>query len=225
MDEKTIAIIPAFNAAQFLQPVVEGALKAIHDVVVIDDGSADGTSEVARKAGAKVVRHEKNRGKGGALKTGFEYALAQGFDSVVTLDADGQHLPAEIALFIEARRATGADLIIGSRSRLFTGMKRRRRLANRFSAMTISWSSGSEVDDSQSGFRLYTKKLLQSVGMKSDGFAAESEIIVRAGRGGFRILMIPINLGFIDGVHTSHYRAVKDTFRIAWVVFKTRFFG
>lgn len=225
MDEKTIAMIPAYNAAQFLQPVVEGALKAIPDVVVIDDGSADGTSEVARKAGARVVRHEKNRGKGGALKTGFEYALAQGFDSVVTLDADGQHLPAEIPLFIEARRATGADLIIGSRSRLFTGMKRRRRLANKFSAMTISWSSGSQVDDSQSGFRLYTKKLLQSVGMKSDGFAAESEVIVRAGRGGFRILMIPINLGFIDGVHTSHYRAVKDTFRIAWVVFKTRFFG
>lgn len=225
MSEKTIALIPAYNAAQFLQPVVEGALKAIPDVVVVDDGSADGTSEVARKAGARVVRHEKNRGKGGALKTGFQYALEQGFDAVVTLDADGQHLPAEIPLFIEARQATGADLIIGSRSRLFTGMKRRRRLANRFSAATISWSSGSKVDDSQSGFRLYSKRLLQSVGMKSDGFAAESEIIVRAGRGGFRILMIPINLGFIDGVHTSHYRAVKDTFRIAWVVFRTRFLG
>lgn len=225
MTEKTMALIPAYNAAHLLQPVVEGALKVIADVVVVDDGSADGTSEVARKAGARVVRHEKNRGKGAALKTGFQYALEQGFDSVVTLDADGQHLPQEIPRFIDARRTSGADLIIGSRSRLFKGMKRRRRLANRFSAATISWSSGSAVDDSQSGFRLYSKRLLQSVGMKSDGFAAESEIIVRAGRGGFHILMIPIDLGFIDGVQTSHYRAVKDTFRIAWVVFRTRFFG
>jgi len=225
MNEKTIALIPAYNAAQFLQPVVEDALKVLPDVVVVDDGSVDGTHEVARKAGARVVRHEKNRGKGGALKTGFQYALEQGFDSIVTLDADGQHLPAQIPLFIEARQKTGADLIIGSRSRLFTGMKRRRRLANRFSAATISWSSGSPVDDSQSGFRLYSRKLLQAVRMKSDGFAAESEIIVRAGRGGFPILMIPIDLGFVDGVHTSHYRAVKDTFRIAWVVFRTRFFG
>jgi glycosyltransferase involved in cell wall biosynthesis len=220
--ERIAILIPAFNAATLLEPVVRGSRQHSRYVVVIDDGSIDGTSDVAEKAGALVLRHEENRGKGAALRTGFEWALESAFDGVVTLDADGQHLPADIPKFIAARATTGADLIIGGRSHHFGGMLPRRRLANRFSAWTISIAAGRKVTDSQSGFRFYSAKLLRGVRLHATGFDMESEVIVRAGRRGFKIETIPIDLGFVNGVATSHYRPVHDTLRIAWRVVRTR---
>jgi glycosyltransferase involved in cell wall biosynthesis len=117
--ERFAVLIPALNAARTLPAVVVDARRQLEPVVVIDDGSSDGTGDVARAVGATVLRHEVNRGKGGALKTGFAWALENGFDGVVTLDADGQHLASEIPKFLEERAASGADLIIGGRSHLF----------------------------------------------------------------------------------------------------------
>jgi glycosyltransferase involved in cell wall biosynthesis len=224
MSERVCAIIPALNAARTLPPVVEQVRRHIESVVVVDDGSRDDTGAVAAASGATVLRHEVNRGKGGALKTAFAWARENGFDGVITLDADGQHLPDEIPKFIAARAETGGDLIIGGRAHLFTHMLPRRRTANRFSAWAIAKASGATVTDSQSGFRFYSRKLLDTVHLRADGFDMESEVIVRAGRSGLRIVTIPIDLGFIDGVSTSHYKPIKDTIRIAWTVFKTRFF-
>ena len=225
MTEKIAAIVPALNAAPSIARVVRESLAAISPVVVINDGSTDATEQEARAAGAVVLRHEVNRGKGAALKTGFRWALENGFDAVVTLDADGQHLPSEIPKFLRARAESGADLIIGDRSRLFGGMVVRRQLANRFSAWSISIAAGARVPDTQSGFRLYSGNLLRNVRLRSDGFAAESEAIVRAGRAKLKIEMLPIDLGFVDGVSTSHYRPILDTLRIAIVVARTRLFG
>ncbi|HUP47176.1 MAG TPA: glycosyltransferase family 2 protein [Thermoanaerobaculia bacterium] len=222
MTERIAVIIPAFNAAPLIGPVVRASLEQIPAVAVVDDGSSDGTGEVAAKAGARVLRHERNRGKGAALKSGFAWALDNGYDGVITLDADGQHLPQEIPKFIRARAESGADLIIGGRARHFSGMLPRRRAANRFSAWTISIAAGTPVTDSQSGFRFYSATLLRAFPLRADGFDMESEVIVRAGRGRLRILTIPIDLGFIDGVATSHYRPVKDTLKIAWRVVRTR---
>lgn len=222
MSEKYAAVIPALNAAPTIARIVREALAAVQPVVVVNDGSTDATESEARGAGATVLRHEVNRGKGAALKTGFAWALENGYDGVITLDADGQHLSAEIPKFIAARAATGADLIIGDRSRLFSSMVRRRQLANRFSAWSISICAGARVNDSQSGFRFYSSKLLRSVRLRSDGFAAESEVIIRAGMEGMKIEMLPIDLGFVDGVSTSHYRPLLDTLRIAWFVVRTR---
>ncbi len=222
-DWKVVAIIPALNAERTLGKVVEDTLRHLPDVVVVDDGSSDRTGDVARSAGALVLRHEVNRGKGAALKTGFAWALENGCDAVITLDADGQHLPAEIPKFLRDWRVGGADLIVGGRAHLFQQMVRRRRNANRFSAWCISKTSGVPVPDSQSGFRLYATKLLRSIDLHTDGFDMESEVIVRAGRRGFRIASIPIELGFVDGVATSHYKPLKDTLRIAWTVFRARF--
>ena len=218
---RVAALIPALNAANTLEPVVRGALQQIETVVLIDDGSADGTADVAARAGATVLKHEVNRGKGAALKTGFKWACEHGFDGVVTLDADGQHLPREIPKFIDCHATTGGDLIIGGRAHLFGQMLPRRRMANRFSAWSIAFASGTNITDSQSGYRYYSTRLLRGLKLRSNGFAMESEVIVRAGRGGFKVLTTPIDLGFVDGQSTSHYKPLKDTVRIFAVVFVT----
>jgi glycosyltransferase involved in cell wall biosynthesis len=224
VSERIAVLIPALNAERTLPSVVEASRRELEPVVVIDDGSTDRTSDVARDAGATIVlRHDVNRGKGGALKTGFAWALANGFDGVITLDADGQHLATEILKFVRERDASGADLIIGGRAHLFGGMLPRRRTANRVSAWCISKCAGTRVTDSQSGFRYYSGKLIRSIELRTDGFDMESEVIVLAGKRGFRIVTIPIDLGFVDGIATSHFKPLMDTMRIAWTVFRARF--
>jgi len=224
VSERVLVIIPAYNAERTLGNVVTGAKQQIPDVVVVDDGSRDRTADVAREAGAHVLTHPQNRGKGGALKTGFAYAVENGYDVVVTLDADGQHLPHEIPKFLECRAQTGADLIIGGRAHLFGQMLPRRRMANRFSAWSIAKASKTGITDSQSGFRLYSANLLRNIKLRTEGFDMESEVIVRAGVGGFKVVTTPIDLGFVDGVSTSHYKPLMDTLRIAWTVFRARLF-
>jgi len=224
MTERVLGIIPALNAERSIGAVVRDCKAVVRDVLVVDDGSADRTAEVAREAGAQVVSHPTNRGKGAALKTGFAYALEHGFDAVVTLDADGQHLASEIPKFFAAREETGADLIIGGRAHLFGQMLPRRRFANRFSARCIAFASHTDVTDSQSGFRLYSAQLLRAIRLRSDGFDMESEVIVQAGQRKFKILSIPIDLGFVDGQSTSHYKPLMDTIRIAWTVIRARYF-
>ncbi len=224
MTERVMILIPAFNAAKSVGDVVRASKELVPDVVVINDGSRDETAAVARAAGAEVVDHPQNRGKGAGLKTGFAYAIKNGYDLVVTLDADGQHLPREIPKFLESRKETKADLIIGGRAHLFGEMLPRRRLANRFSAWTIAKASKTGITDSQSGFRLYSANLLRNVRLHTDGFDLESEVIVRAGVGGFKVITIPIDLGFVNGISTSHYKPLKDTLRIAWTVTRARLF-
>jgi glycosyltransferase involved in cell wall biosynthesis len=224
MTERVLVIIPALNAERSIGAVVRDCKAVVNDVLVVDDGSADRTAEVAREAGAQVVSHPVNRGKGAALKTGFAFALEHGFDAVVTLDADGQHLAGEIPKFFAAREETGADLIIGGRAHLFGQMLPRRRFANRFSARCIAFASHTDVTDSQSGFRLYSAQLLRAIRLRSEGFDMESEVIVQAGQRRFKILSIPIDLGFVDGQSTSHYKPLMDTIRIAWTVIRARYF-
>jgi glycosyltransferase involved in cell wall biosynthesis len=221
---KALVIIPALNAERTIANVVRDCRVVNEQVLVVDDGSVDRTAEVARGAGAEVVSHPANRGKGAALKTGFAYALDHGFDAVVTLDADGQHLPAEMPKFFAAYEGCGADLIIGGRAHLFGQMLPRRRFANRFSARCIAFASKTNVTDSQSGYRLYSAQLLRAIRLRTDGFEMESEVIVQAGRRGFKILLIPIDLGFVDGQSTSHYKPLMDTARIAWTVIRARYF-
>lgn len=221
--ERVMALIPALNAARTIEPVVGKAFPEVERVVVVDDGSTDGTRGVAERAGATVLRHDVNRGKGGALKTGFAYAVENGYEGVITLDADGQHLPHEIPKFLTARRETNADLIIGGRAHLFGEMLPRRRFANRMSAAMISWGARTKVPDSQSGFRYYSTHLLREIRLRTDGFDLESEVIIRAGVRGLKIITIPIDLGFVDGLSTSHYKPLGDSLRIAWTGVRARF--
>jgi glycosyltransferase involved in cell wall biosynthesis len=215
------AAIPAYQAAPSIGEVVRATLEVLDDVLVVDDGSDDGTAEAARRAGAEVVSLTTNCGKGRALRTAFDLWFERGRRAVVTLDADGQHLPEEIPSLIEGWRA-GADLVLGSRDHLFASMGRVRRTSNRLSSRAISWAAGTPVGDVQTGFRLYTDRLLLATGFPEPRFEAESAVVVRAARLGFEILNVPVRLGFADGRTTSHYRPLVDSLRIAAAVIRAR---
>ncbi len=227
--------IPAYQAAPSIGAVVTGTLALVADgsgdptsqrplreLVVIDDGSTDRTEEAARQAGARVLVQPKNLGKGAALRRAFADLLERGADGVITLDADGQHLPSEIPKLLPLIEA-GADLALGVRDHLFSEMSRVRRLSNRLSSRAISFAAGKPVPDIQTGFRWYSRRLIEAVGFPEDRFEAESAVVVRAARGGFSIVATPVHLGFADGRTTSHYRPLVDSLRIARAVIGARF--
>lgn len=214
------AVIPAYQAAPSVGHVVRGTLEHVAAVLVIDDGSTDGTAEEARKAGARVISHPGNRGKGAALSTAFRDLFGQGFDAVLTLDADGQHLPEEIPKLLAAR--AGGDLVLGIRDHLFGEMSTVRRLSNRLSSRAISFAAGQHLTDIQTGFRIYSRRLIETVGFPEARFEAESAVVVRAARRGFKVVTVPVRLGFADGRTTSHYRPLMDSFRIAGAVTRAR---
>ncbi len=222
IDHSHVAVaIPAFQAAPSVGDVVIRTLRLMPNVLVIDDGSSDGTAEAARQAGAEVVSVPVNRGKGHALSQAFDLLFARGHDWVLTLDADGQHLPEEIPKLLE--RAHGADLVLGTRQHLFTQMGRVRQTSNRLSSRAISWAAGESLVDVQTGFRLYAKRVIDTVGFPESRFDAESAVVVRACRHGLRVVDVPIQLGFADGRTTSHFRPLIDSLRIALAVTRARF--
>ncbi len=214
--------IPAYQAAPSVGDVVERTLQLVPDVLVVDDGSDDDTAGAARRAGAEVISLPVNRGKGDALELAFGELFGRGFPAVITLDADGQHLPEQIPVLLDAA-AAGADLVLGTRDRLFAGMSRLRRNSNRLSSRAISLVAGKWLGDVQTGFRWYSKRLIEAVGFPEPRFEAESAVVVRAVRRGFRLLTVPVELGFADGCTTSHYRPVIDSLRIARAVARARF--
>jgi glycosyltransferase involved in cell wall biosynthesis len=220
-------LIPVYNEL----PTVEELLSRVRaaelpaglerQIVMVDDGSTDRTGRIAEAAGANLLRHPVNRGKGAALSTGFEGIFAAGYDRVITIDADGQHLPEEAPSFLAAAEG-GAEMILGCRARLFPAMAPVRRTSNRLSSFMIATVAGLPLADVQCGYRLYTRGLIEKVGFPETGFEAESAVIVRAARAGARIETIPIDLGFVDGRPTSHYRPVLDSMRIAAGVTRSR---
>lgn len=222
MSLKVAAAIPAYQAAPSVGAVVRGALELLPEVLVVDDGSTDATAEQARQAGARVVSFPCNRGKGAALAMAFQDLFSRGFDGVLTLDADGQHLPEEIPKLLRVAE-TGEDLVLGVRDHLFGEMSALRRASNRLSSKAISFAAGQRLSDIQTGFRFYSRKLIETVGFPETRFEAESAVVVRAARRGFRVVTVPVRLGFADGRTTSHYRPLIDSLRIAGAVTRARF--
>ena len=217
------AAIPAYQAASYIEDVVRRTQLQIKDVLVIDDGSTDGTADRARDAGVEVVSHERNFGKGFALQTAFDALMKADFDAVVTLDADGQHLPEEIPNLIEAARLHDADLVLGTRDHLFEAMGKIRRTSNQVSSRLISVAAGQRFSDIQTGFRFYHRRLIERIRLREHGFDAESAVLVRAVRRGMRVATVPVAMDTVDGRKTSHYRPIVDSLKIAKAVITARF--
>ena len=188
-------------------------------VLVVDDGSKDDTAEQARLAGATVLEQRPNKGKGAALRLGFEHALADGFDAVLTLDADGQHDPAEIPKFIAAYEVEPPpDLVIGRRN--FRTMPPTRRMANELGGRAFSWAVGERIPDNQSGYRLIGRRVMKAtLGSDEGGFEFEVEMITTVIRLGGTIAWVPIRT--IYGA-PSHIRPVDHFRHFIRVVRKAR---
>lgn len=204
------AIIPAYFEEKHVADVVERTLKQVDHVLVVDDGSADATTENARAAGAVVIKHERNGGKGESIKTGLRYWLERGFQHVIILDADGQHLPEEIARFIAAA-PSGADLLIGTRMNDVRQMPLVRRVVNRYMSRRISRVCGQEVPDTQCGFRMLTARVIPHVLEGAERFDYETEVLFIVSRNGGQIESVPISTVYGDEVSSIH--PVKDSIR------------
>jgi glycosyltransferase involved in cell wall biosynthesis len=218
----TLALIPAWNEATRIDPIVAGARRHL-PVLVVDDGSHDDTSAVAGAAGAVVVRHPQNQGKGVALMTGFAWALERGYEAVITLDADGQHDPAEIPKFVAAYATGAGELIIGQRD--FRQMPFPRRYTNPFfGAWLLSLALKARIYDSQSGYRLYGRRLLENLDLATTGFELEVEVIVQAVVQGVRIGWVDIRTIYGVG-EVSYFHPVRDSARFGrmlWYAWRQR---
>jgi hypothetical protein len=210
-------VIPAFAAAVALPGVVERARRQepAARVIVVDDGSGDGTAQAAEAAGASVLRHPENRGKGRALATGLAAAVAGGAQTVVTLDADGQHPPEAIPLLLEPIAAGRSDLVIGARKRAAGGMPWGRRLTNWLSSRLLSRAVGFAVPDSQSGFRAMRREVAAGVRPEGARYEYETEFLLLAARRGYRIGAVAVPTVYAGA--PSHFRHGADTLAIAAV--------
>jgi len=208
------ALVPAFNEATQIAKVVLGAIQHVDEVVVIDDGSNDGTAEAARAGGATCLQLPANRGKASALRTGIEFAAARGFTHVLTLDGDGQHRPEDILVLIQAAVRTGADMVIGTRTFERHSMPRARFYSNTIGSRLASALVGREIRDSQSGFRLIRLDQLVSLELRSRFYEFEMEVLIKMARGGCSIEQVPIPAIYQDGRARSKMKPVRDTVRI-----------
>lgn len=212
-------IIPALDAALTIGDVIAGVRRALPhaQVLVVNDGSTDATGRVAEGAGAEVLAFERNRGKGAALRAAFARSVADGVDIVVTVDADGQHDPSRAPALVA--RLEDADIAIGVRRRLKTGMPMHRRFANTLSSWAISRCAGQRLPDTQSGFRAIRRAVLERVQPAGDRYEFETDFLILAARAGFRITGAEIPT--IYGA-PSHFRNLEDARRIFATIWRHR---
>ena len=224
-------VIPAYNEAPTVREVAARARRHCAHVIVVDDGSTDGTDKVVAGLDITLLRNEHNSGKGDSLWRGFQHALDRGAIAVITLDADGQHAPEEIPSLIRASAQDSEALVIGARHSMQRKTFRWRYVANRIADFWISWAAGLPIEDSQSGFRLYPARLLRELTLKhglSQSFVFESEVLIEAARRGVNCLHIPIRVASRTGPRLSHFRPVLDIARItsmvAWKILERGFY-
>lgn len=214
----SLILIPAWNEAGRIGPVVDLA-QGYFPVLVVDDGSTDDTPRIAEAVGATVVRHDRNLGKGKALMSGFQWAIERDYQEIITIDADGQHNPAEIPKFVSVQRASGAELVIGRRD--FSKMPFPRGYTNAFGSWLLSRVMGTKIHDNQSGFRLYRRSLLEVFEPTAARFELEVEIIAQALHHGKKISWVLIETIYDTG-KVSHFHPLRDSLLFFSMVWKAR---
>lgn len=240
--DRILVLIPAYNAELHVGQVIAGVEKSGLPILVVDDGSRDKSADVAVRAGVKVLRHQANRGKGAALQTGFAYAARSGYDAVLTLDADGQHDPGELPSLLAAWQAQPGSLILGVRSFDPRLMPRRSRIGNHISTFFISRFSHRRHSDTQTGFRIYPRRLF-TLPLSTRRFDTETELLLWAAKLAVPLVEVPIQTIYHPAAHAeaepaapagpstaasasaaasstpaSHFRNWEDTLRVIRLV-------
>lgn len=213
-------VVPAYQEGKRIGGVVAQIRRYSPEVLVVDDGSADDTEKAAREAGAEVIRHPQNRGKGAALNTAFTAAMERGYDFVITMDADGQHAPEDIPGLIEAFLAGAGDVIVGNRMDRTENMPRVRRMTNSFMSWLLSREMKQWVPDTQCGYRLIGAKALPYARTESQRFAAESEVLLDLADRGMKFGAAPIKV--IYGDEKSKIRPFRDAMRFFGMLLRHR---
>jgi len=214
-------IIPAYNEVATIREMAERSLHFCPEVIVVDDGSTDGTHQALAGLPVRLLRNEQNQGKAAALWRGAHEALKSPLDAIVTLDGDGQHAPEDIPRLLAAAREHPGAIVIGARLADRSAIPTGRYLANRIAAFWISWACGQKLADSQSGFRVYPADLFRKVVVphgRNRGFVFESEILIEAARLGHPCVLVPIAALYRPGMRASHFRPVLDIVRITRMI-------
>ena len=210
------AIIPAYQEACGIARVVEGALRYADEVLVVDDGSSDGTFERAAGAGAQVVRHRFNAGKGAALGAGLKWAAGGGYEAAVTLDGDGQHDPAEIPRLLDAL-GRGSDIVVGCRMDRPDGMPLDRLLTNMLMSTALSVLTKRRLRDTQSGFKALRVTKVRGLKLRTSRFDWESELLIKAAQSGLRVSEVGVSSIYVNH-HRSKIKVVPDAVRFVKLV-------
>jgi glycosyltransferase involved in cell wall biosynthesis len=214
-----VVAIPALNAEGTIARVVIRSLSHADQVLVVDDGSNDDTRLIAEKLGAVVSRHEKNLGKGAALRDCFNWAKKTGAEVLVTLDADGQHDPAEIPKLVETLRNSQADVVIGSRLGRPIDMPRHRWFGGRALDYGTGVKVGDRFVDTQSGFRAYSRKAIETLIPAEYGIGVDTQLIMHADEAGMKIVETPITTSYA-GPSTSSQNALMHWFEVIFGIVK-----
>ena len=211
------AVIPVYNNAATVGDVITRVKNFVDNVIVVDDGSTDGTAEVlAAIANIEVITHSTNRGKGNALRTGLARADERGFKYALTIDADGQHFPEDTPLFLAQAELTPDALVIGARNLKQDNMPARNTFANRFSNFWFLLETGIKMSDTQSGFRLYPLAPLRGMRLITSRYEFELESAVRLVWRGTKVINIPVRVFYApDGERVSHFKPLRDFTRIS----------
>jgi glycosyltransferase involved in cell wall biosynthesis len=218
------ALVPCYNAGHRVRPVIEGLLQQVDLVVVVDDGSTDEAVENLRELPVRIVTFAQNQGKGKALLAGFREALAAPeIDAVAVVDADGQHDPRELPGLYKTFREQNADLVIGSRKFDLERVPWRSRFGNVLTRNLTRCILGQRIPDTQSGYRLHSRRLLEDVLATVQGgrYETEMEILVVAVRRGYRVVPSPIETIYEEGNPSSHFNKLRDSFLIYRRLFQT----
>ncbi|KAF1689513.1 glycosyltransferase family 2 protein [Pseudoxanthomonas koreensis] len=212
-------VIPALNEALRIREVVQECLRHCPWVIVVDDGSDDGTGDCLRDLPATVLRHPRRRGKGAALRSGFAEALAAGARGVLTVDGDGQHDPADLPRLLRAAARHPGHIVIGARLRHRAAAPLHRRLANAFGDWGVAWAAGHRIADTQSGQRYYPAAVIALDGVPGEDFVFEAQLLISAARRlGVRCVSVPVETRYRGGgggpMRRSHFRPLRDLYRI-----------
>lgn len=219
MAQPFAALIPAYNCAAHISDVVKATRAHVGSVLVVDDGSTDGTAELATSAGARLAVHAANRGKAEAVRTGLAILLGEEPTHIVMLDGDGQHDANDIPLFLAA--SAEADIVLGNRMWNRDAVPAKRFWTNFLGTRALELMTGFPLEDSQCGFRLVSAALLRRMHLVARRYAIDTEILVRSGNLRGRFAHVPVSV--IYGSETSHYKGLQDTVHIVLsaVRFKT----